>query len=111
MQDFDEGLISREESVEFKREITLEEIEKYIKSKYKHKTKIENNVLVIEKDKHRVTININETSKESCFRDSKWISIGYFNTKKIRGRGYGINISEYNTDIIDEELKEFEMEN
>ena len=92
------------------KEITLEEIEKYIKSNYKYKTKIDNNLLVVEKDTHRLTIEINKTSKESCFTDSEWICIGYQNIKSLRGRGYGINISEYKTDIIDKELKEFELE-
>lgn len=86
--------------------VTLEEIEDYIKTKYGYKTIIDNNRLTIKKKKHTLIITIYNTEKGSCYTDSKWIGIN--NCYNNQEHGYGVNITEYTTEIIDKELKYFE---
>lgn len=87
---------------------TLEEMKTYIKSKYNYKTCIDNEKLIVKHNKHTLTIGIYNVKEYSCFDDIKWISID--NMYKLSGHCYGINAKDYTTDIIDEELKYFEME-
>ncbi len=88
--------------------ITLEQIKEYIKSKYNYEIHIDNKELIVKHNKHILTIRICNTKEYSCFDDIKWISINYM--YKLNGHGYGINVKDYTTDIIDEELKYFESE-
>lgn len=95
-------------SIEDIQRITLEEIEEYVKSKYKYKVQIANNKLIIEHQKKRLEIGINDRNEYTCYNDYKWISIYYMNQKTLCGHGYGLAAKDFDFSIIDYELTYFE---
>ena len=88
--------------------ITLQEIQGYISSKYKYKTKMEEDELVIEYQKKRLRIKIKSSGEYTCFDDFKWISINYMNRRTLCGHDYGLAAKDFDYSIIDNELTYFE---
>lgn len=95
-------------SIDDIKRITLEEIQGYISSKYKYKTKIEEDELVIEYQKKSLKIEIRSSDEYTCYNDYKWISINYINKKSLCGHCYGFAAKDFDYSIIDDELKNFE---
>ena len=95
-------------SIEEIQRITPEEIQEYVKSKYKYKTKIEEDELVVEYQKKRLGIAIKERNEWTCYDDYKWIRVDFMDKKNYSGHGYGLAAKDFDFSIIDHELTYFE---
>ena len=85
-----------------KKGITLDEIEKYIKSKYSYNTDIIDNKLRVKHGGYVLTLEIEGKMI--------YISNDYKKSSLISGHAYRRDIDDFTLDIIDEELKIFSLE-
>lgn len=85
-----------------KKEITLDKMEKYIKSKYSYKTEILDNKLTVKYGGHVLTLEIKG--------ERIHISNDYKKSHLIGGHAYGKDTKDFTLEIIDEELNFFRLE-
>lgn len=95
-------------SIDDIKRITLQEIQDYISSEYKYKTKVEEDVLIIEYQKKSLKIEIRSSNEYTCYNDYQCILINFMNRKNLSSHGYGFAAKDFDYLIIDDELKNFE---